>query len=98
MAVEGFTPFSPFTRPSVVRVAEAIPFDRLTEGSHDRLYALKGEVLRRGVKALTGHDLPVYPKRRFQDGAAPADAVAERFGQPEMRYRSHWLARAATGA
>lgn len=98
MVLHGLTPFSPFTRPSVVRVAEAIPFDRLTEGSHERLYALKGEVLRRGVKALTGHDLPVYPKRRFQDGVAPAESVAGRFGQPEMRYRSHWLARAAAGA
>ena len=35
----GFLGFSPFTRPGVVRVAEAIPFDALTEGSNERLYA-----------------------------------------------------------
>ena len=33
------------------------------------LYALKGEIVRRGVKAVTGLDMPVFPKRRFQHGA-----------------------------
>ena len=28
------------------------------------LYALKGEIVSRGVKAITGFDMPVYPKRR----------------------------------
>ena len=37
------------------------------------LYALKGEIVRRGVKAVTGFDMPVYPKRRFQHGAMPDD-------------------------
>jgi len=35
----GFDGFSPYTRPSVIAVAEAIPFAELTEGSHERLYA-----------------------------------------------------------
>src|SRR5205814_4414184 len=39
----GFVDFSPYTRPSVIAVAEAIPFAELTAGSHERLYALKGE-------------------------------------------------------
>ncbi len=87
----GFAAFSPLTRPSVVQVAEAIPFDELTRGSTDRLYALKGEVLARGVKALTGRDLPVYPKRRFQDGAVAEGARQESLGQAEPRYRKHFL-------
>ena len=97
----GFSGFSPFTRPAVIEVAEAIPFDELAAGSHERLYALKGEVLSRGVKAVIGRDLPVFEKRRFQHGAAPAAVVAERFGADplaghlaiqEARYRSHFLA------
>lgn len=95
MVLNGFQPFSPFTRPSVVRVAEAIPFDRLTEGSHDRLYSLKGEILRRGVEAHTGRRMPIFPKRRFQDGAAPAETLAGRLGHSEEAYRSYWLDRAA---
>ena len=41
----GFDGFSPYTRPSVIAVAEAIPFAELTQGSHERLYALKGEIV-----------------------------------------------------
>lgn len=87
----GFSGFSPFTRPAVVAVAEAIPFDELTRGSLDALYALKGEVLGRGVRAVTGRELPVFPKRRFQDGAAPEAAREARFAGSEVRYRSHFL-------
>ena len=65
----GFLPFSPFTRPSVVAVAEAIPFAALAAGSHERLYALKGEVLARGLRRHLGVDMPAFPKRRFQHGA-----------------------------
>src|SRR5205814_6211639 len=39
----GFRAFSPYTRPPVIAVAEAIPFAALTEGLTERLYALKGE-------------------------------------------------------
>ncbi len=87
----GFAAFSPLTRPSVVQVAEAIPFDELTRGSTERLYALKGEVLARGIKAVTGRDLPVYAKRRFQDGAVGEDAHAASLGHEELRYRGHFL-------
>ena len=87
----GFTGFSPFTRPSVIRVAEAIPFDELTGGDHEKLYALKGEILRRGIAKLTGVQMPVYPKRRFQHGAVAEDMVAERFAVPPSVYRRHFL-------
>jgi asparagine synthase (glutamine-hydrolysing) len=65
----GFSAFSPYTVRSTIAAAAAIPFDAVLGGSMERLYTLKGDVVRAGVKAVTGDDLPVYPKRRFQDGA-----------------------------
>lgn len=87
----GFVSFSPYTRPSVVAVAEAIPFAELTEGSHERLYALKGEIVRRGVRAVLGLEMPVYPKRRFQHGSVGSEAAAQWFSGDETRYRSQFL-------
>jgi len=86
----GFSGFSPYTRPSVIAVAEAIPFGDLTEGSHERLYALKGEVIGRGVRAVLGIDMPVFPKRRFQHGSVSADQIARFFPENEARYRRHF--------
>jgi asparagine synthase (glutamine-hydrolysing) len=88
----GFVPFSPYTSPSVVAVAEAIPFAELTEGSHERLYALKGEITSRGIRAVLGLEMPVYPKRRFQHGSVAPDAAARWFPGDEARYRRHFLA------
>jgi asparagine synthase (glutamine-hydrolysing) len=92
----GFVSFSPYTRPSVVAVAEAIPFAELTEGSHERLYALKGEITRRGIRAVLGLEMPVYPKRRFQDGSVAPDAATRWIPGDEARYRRHFLALHAT--
>jgi asparagine synthase (glutamine-hydrolysing) len=89
----GFSGFSPFTRPRVIAVAEGIPFDALTEGSVERLYALKGEIVARGVKAITGLEMPVYPKRRFQHGAGGEDVFARRFPFSEAQYRTAFLSR-----
>jgi asparagine synthase (glutamine-hydrolysing) len=83
----GFDGFSPYTRPNVIEVAEGIPFAELTHYDVPTLYALKGEIVRRGVKAVTGLDMPVFPKRRFQHGAASIDAMRERFGGSERDYR-----------
>jgi asparagine synthase (glutamine-hydrolysing) len=85
-----FSTFSPYTRPSVIAVAEAIPFAALTEGSHDRLYALKGEIVARGVRQVLGMQMPVFPKRRFQHGSTSADRVASLFPRDETRYRQHF--------
>jgi len=95
----GFLPFSPFTRPSVVAVAEAIPFAALTGGSHERLYALKGEVLGRGLRRHLGVEVAIPPKRRFQHGAG-GDALAARLAHPEALYRAHFagLSAAETAA
>jgi asparagine synthase (glutamine-hydrolysing) len=83
----GFVGFSPYTRPDVIEVAEGIPFAGLTAYDVPTLYSLKGEIVRRGVKAVTGFDMPVFPKRRFQHGAIPVDAMRARIGQDERRYR-----------
>jgi len=88
----GFVSFSPYTRPSVIAIAEAIPFDELTRGSHERLYALKGEIVRRGVRAVLGYEMPVYPKRRFQYGSATPATAARLFTDDEARYRRHFHA------
>jgi asparagine synthase (glutamine-hydrolysing) len=65
----GFTAFSPYTARSVIAEALAVPFEELLQGSVERLYTLKAEVVRAGVEAVTGVRMPVFPKRRFQDGA-----------------------------
>jgi asparagine synthase (glutamine-hydrolysing) len=83
----GFDGFSPYTRPNVIEVAEAVPFAALTGYDVPALYALKGEIVSRGINALTGLDMPVFPKRRFQHGAMPADAMRARLGQDESAHR-----------
>ena len=83
----GFEGFSPYTRPGVIEVAEGIPFATLTQYDVPTLYALKGEIVRRGVKAVTGFDMPVFPKRRFQHGALPEDAMRSRIGNDEAGNR-----------
>ncbi len=87
----GFSQFSPYTRPAVVAAAESIPFAELTGGSHEKLYRLKGELVAAGVRAVTGMELPVFPKRRFQHGAGPASWFEKRFGVEPARYRQHLL-------
>jgi asparagine synthase (glutamine-hydrolysing) len=83
----GFEGFSPYTRPDVIEVAEGIPFAALTQYNVAALYALKGEIVRRGIKAITGVDMPVFPKRRFQHGAIAVEALHARIGQDEPGYR-----------
>ena len=85
-----FTGFSPFTRPSVIEKAEGIPFTALTNYEVDRLYQLKGEIVHHGVKALTGLDMPVFPKRRFQHGAVPVERLRTLAGS-EAEYRRRFL-------
>ena len=83
----GFAGFSPYTRPALIEAAEAIPFVSLTEYDVPALYALKGEVVRRGVKEVTGLEMPVFPKRRFQHGVMPVHAMRALLGQDEAGYR-----------
>jgi asparagine synthase (glutamine-hydrolysing) len=83
----GFEGLSPYTLPSVIAVAEAIPFIELTDWRHDRLYDLKGDIVARGVKAITSCEMPIFPKRRFQHGAAARPAFDRLFPARESEYR-----------
>ncbi len=94
----GFEGFSPYARPSVIAVAEAIPFAELTEGSHERLYALKGEIVSRGVWQVLGAEMPVFAKRRFQHGSASAAEAARLFPEDEAHYRRQFLTLHAASA
>ena len=86
-ATLGFRGFSPFALPSVINVAEGIPFIELTDWDHERLYELKGEIVRRGVEAVTGVTMPIYEKRRFQHGAASEDIFLRSFPDSDQAYR-----------
>ena len=88
----GFEGFSPYTRPHVIAVAEAIPFIQMTDYDVDKLYALKGEIVSRGVAAVTGMQMPAYPKRRFQHGALPEEALRKTLPFQEAEYRKQFLA------
>ncbi len=88
----GFQGFSPYTRPEVVAVAEAVPFIDLTAYDIGRLYELKGEIVSRGMAAVTGLKMPVFPKRRFQHGALPVEALRRHMPQQEAEYRKDFLA------
>lgn len=87
----GFSGFSPYTRPNVIAVAEAIPFITLTAYSVERLYQLKGEIVARGVAAVTGMKMPVFPKRRFQHGAISRDDLRAQLPLREAEYRKSFL-------
>ncbi len=86
-ATLGFQGFSPYALPNVIEVAEGIPFIELTDWDHEKLYALKGEIVRRGLKLLTGRDMPVFPKRRFQAGISAEGTVDALFPAYPQLYR-----------
>jgi asparagine synthase (glutamine-hydrolysing) len=87
----GFAGLSAYTRPNVIAIAEAIPFIELTDYSVERLYKLKGEIVARGVAAVTGMRMPVYPKRRFQHGAIPEEDLRRSLPFQEAEYRKQFL-------
>jgi asparagine synthase (glutamine-hydrolysing) len=66
----GFNAFSPFTLRSVIAASAAIPFEPILNGRLERLYTLKQDVVSAGIRSLLGIEMPVNPKRRFQDGAS----------------------------
>jgi asparagine synthase (glutamine-hydrolysing) len=89
----GFSGFSPFTRPSIIEVAEGIPFTELTGMDVEKLYSLKREVVARGIKAVTGMEMPAYPKRRFQHGAVESSRLRQRLPHDEAAFRHEFLSR-----
>ena len=88
----GFDSFSPYTRPALVEMAASLPWDALTGYDTDRLYALKGEIVAHGVRAVTGVEMPVFAKRRFQHGAIEADVMRRQLPWTEAEYRRRFLA------
>ena len=87
----GFQGFSPYSLPNVIEVSEGIPFIELTNWDHQKLYALKGEVVRRGVKAVTGIEMPVFEKRRLQEGAVDGETFKVLFPEREAEYRKVFM-------
>ncbi len=83
----GFDNYSPYTLPNVIEVAESIPYVALTEWNHEKLYRLKGEIVSKGIKSITGMDMPVFPKRRFQHGAATHSEFDNLFPKKPAEYR-----------
>ena len=75
----------------VIEVAEGIPFIELTDWDESRLYALKGEIVRRGVAAITGLTMPVFEKRRFQRGATSEETFDSVFPADAQEYRQRFL-------
>jgi asparagine synthase (glutamine-hydrolysing) len=94
----GFTAFSPYTTRSTIAAALAIPFEALLQGSVERLYGLKAEVVQAGVEAVTGVRMPVFPKRRFQEGASGGAYREWRVSKAWCRqvFLRHWEERLRT--
>jgi asparagine synthase (glutamine-hydrolysing) len=82
-----FESFSPYTLPNVIEIAEGIPFIKMTEWDHEKLYELKGKIVGSGIKVVTGMDMPIFPKRRFQHGAVEPSTFDRHFPKSEMEYR-----------
>lgn len=89
----GFDVFSPYTLPNVIEISEGIPFIDITGWDHNKLYDLKGTIVRSGIMAVTGIDMPVFPKRRFQHGAVSHDAFKKHFPLKEIEYRKVFLSK-----
>jgi len=88
----GFEAFSPYTLENVIEIAEGIPFIEMTAWHHEKLYELKGQVVASGVKTITGMEMLVFTKRRFQHGVASMDTFNKHFPEKEIDYRREFLA------
>ena len=75
----------------MIAIAEAVPFIELTGYDVPRLYALKGEIVSRGIRSVTKLTMPVFAKRRFQHGALPAAVLEQLLPLREAEYRKQFL-------
>jgi asparagine synthase (glutamine-hydrolysing) len=87
----GFEGFSPYTLPNVIEISEGIPYIDITDWDHNKLYDLKGQIVSAGVKGVTGMEMPVFQKRRFQHGAASENNFSKQFPEKEITYRKEFL-------
>ncbi|MDP3314039.1 asparagine synthase-related protein [Lutibacter sp.] len=88
-----FETFSPYTLPNVIEISEGIPYIEMTNWDHKKLYDLKGDIVAAGVKAVTGMDMPVFEKRRFQHGVTSMDDFKKLFPIKELDYRKEFLSK-----
>ena len=88
-----FEGFSPYTLPNVIEISEGIPYIDMTDWDHKKLYDLKGQIVFEGVKAVTGMEMPVFEKRRFQHGAASKTDFDKHFPEKEITYRKQFLSK-----
>ncbi len=86
-----FDVLSPYTLGNVIEIAEGIPFIKMTDWDHKKLYDLKGQIVASGVKTITGMDMPVFEKRRFQHGVSSKDTFNNIFPEKEIDYRREFL-------
>jgi asparagine synthase (glutamine-hydrolysing) len=89
----GFEGFSPYTLPNVIEISEGIPYIDMTDWDHERLYELKGKVVSIGVKEITGMDMPVFEKRRFQHGVTSKELFERHFPKKDIDYRKEFHSR-----
>jgi asparagine synthase (glutamine-hydrolysing) len=87
----GFDCFSPYTLPNVIEISEGIPYIDMTNWDQNKLYDLKGQIVSAGVKVVTGIDMPVFPKRRFQHGAVSKSDFEKLFPKKEITFRKEFL-------
>jgi len=87
----GFEGFSPYTLPNVIEISEGIPYIDITGWDHNKLYDLKGQLVAQGVKVVTGMEMPVFQKRRFQHGAVSPQGFGKHFPARELDYRKEFL-------
>ncbi|MCJ7757131.1 MAG: hypothetical protein MUP24_03210, partial [Gillisia sp.] len=88
-----FEAFSPYTLPNAIEISEGIPYIEMTDWDHQKLYGLKGQIVFEGVKAITGIEMPVFEKRRFQHGAASSNDFNKQFPAKEIDYRKAFLSK-----
>jgi asparagine synthase (glutamine-hydrolysing) len=88
-----FEGFSPYTLPNVIEISEGIPYIDLTDWDHKKLYDLKGQIVYEGVKAVTGIEMPVFEKRRFQHGAASQNDFNKHFPEKDIDYRKAFFSK-----
>jgi asparagine synthase (glutamine-hydrolysing) len=88
-----FEGFSPYTLPNVIEISEGIPYIDLTNWDHKKLYDLKGQIVYEGVKAVTGIEMPVFEKRRFQHGAASQNDFNKHFPEKDIDYRKAFFSK-----
>ena len=91
--LQNFESFSPYTLPNVIEISEGIPYIDMTDWDHKKLYDLKGQIVFEGVKAVTGIEMPIFEKRRFQHGTTSKNDFDKHFPGKEITYRKQFLSK-----